>query len=97
EPPVAARLRHRLARPEGTGRVSQAPRRGREARSSPAGQGNGPVPPAGGSGRHGVLAPARLDALPHAGTLHAPAAGTCALSGSEDTAAGGPQALGSFG
>ena len=60
---AAAHLRHRLARREGTRRLSAARRRGREARPPQDRQGDGSLPHSGRSRRPGLLAPEGLDAL----------------------------------
>ncbi len=67
-----------------------ADRGSREARPPQDRQGDGPVPPPGGSGRLGVLAPQGLAAVPHRRSLHAPPSRHRRLPGGEDAAAGGP-------
>ena len=62
---ASAHLRHRVARPEGARRLSAHAGGGGTARPPPHRQGDGPVPPAGGSGRQRVLASQGLEALPH--------------------------------
>ncbi len=72
---AAADLRHRLGEPGSARRLPDHARRGRAARPPPPRPGDGPLPLPGGGGRGGVLAPRRLDPLPHAAGLHARAAG----------------------
>ena len=71
-------------------RLSEAARRGREARPSPARARDGPVPLPGGGAGLGVLAPEGLDAVPDPDRLYAAAAGG-GLSGGQ-RAAGARQA-----
>ena len=72
---AVAHLRHRLRQTGGARRLSEAARRGGEARPPPAGARDGPVPFPGGGAGHGVLAPQGLDAVPDPHRLHAAAAG----------------------
>ena len=75
-----------------------APHRGsREARPSQARPRDGPLPPAGRRGRHGVLASQGLDALAHARELPPAQARGRRLCRGEDAAARRPQAVGGVG
>ncbi len=89
-------LRHRLARPEGAGRLPAPAGGSRAARPSPHRQGNGSVPPPGRSRGQHLLASEGLEAVPHHRGLHAPPARCQRLSGSPHPATGGPRAVGSL-
>jgi threonyl-tRNA synthetase len=81
---AVAHLRHRLARPEGAGRLPPHAGGGREARPSAHRQGDEPLPSAGGGGGQRLLAPEGLEALSDRRGLHAPPAGRGRLPGGED-------------
>ena len=94
---AAAHLRHGVLLRQGAEGLPAPHRGGGEARPSPARPRDGPLPPAGRGGRHGVLAPQGLDALAHARELPRGAARGRRLCRGEDAAARRPQAVGGVG
>ena len=96
--PAAAHLRHRLGDRGRPRRLPQADRGGGKARPPQARRGHGPLPHPGRGQGHGVLAPEGLDALPHAGRLHAPPLeAEAGYRRGEDAADPRPLALGTVG
>ncbi len=88
-------LRHGLGERQRAEAISFPARRGGEARSSSLGPRARSFSSTGRSGRRGVLASERLDAVPHDRELCSPAHRSCGLCRSADAAARRPLALGS--
>ena len=97
ERPAPARLRHGLLLRQGPQGLPAPHRGSREARPSPDRPRDGPLPSAGRSRRHGVLASQGLDVLAHARGLPPAQARGRRLCRGEDAAARRPQAVGSVG
>ena len=97
ERPAAAHLRHDLLQRQGAEGVPHAARGSGETRPSPHRQGDGALPSAGRSRRHGVLASQGLAAVAHAGGVPAQAARRRRLRRGQDATAGRSPAVGGVG